>query len=369
VLAKANEGQQAQQLVAYAMTASGKTIYEMDPLRDPRWPGFVDSHPKASAFHTPEWLQALGKTYGYRPLVFTSAPPGMPLTNGIVFCQVDSWLTGRRLVSLPFSDHCEPLVGSAEELHEICGALRRDVEVENWKYIELRPRVARPEPETGFQKGREFYLHGLDLQASEEELFRSFHKDCVQRKVRRAEREALIYEEGRSERLLSKFYQLQLLTRRRHQLPPQPLGWFRNLCDCLGESLTIRVASKNGQPVASILTLRFKDCLVYKYGCSDSRFHNLGGMALLFWRAIQEAKRAGALYFDMGRSDCDNAGLLTFKEHWGCTRSPLSYWTYPAGPSQTVATGWQLQVAKQIFARVPDGLLTVAGKLLYRHIE
>jgi hypothetical protein len=337
-------------------------------LREARWPELLKRHPSASVFHTAGWLEALRRTYGYAPVAFTTSPPGAELGNAVVLCRVSSWLTGRRLISLPFCDHCEPLVSGAEELEEICGALKRDAEAENWKYIELRPRVARPGPETGFQKGREFYLHGLDLQASEEALFRSFHKDCVQRKVRRAEREALTCEEGRSEPLLSKFYQLQLLTRRRHQLPPQPLEWFRNLCDCLGESLTIRVASKNGQPVAGILTLRFKDCLVYKYGCSDNRFHNLGGMALLFWRAIREAKQAGALYFDMGRSDCDNAGLLTFKEHWGCTRSLLSYWTYPARVSQSDEDAWQARFAKRIFARLPDRFLIAAGKTLYRHI-
>jgi len=345
------------------------TIHKVDPLRDARWKVFLQQHPRASVFHTPGWLEALRRTYGYEPVVYTTSPPGTELTNGVVFCRVSSRLTGHRLVSLPFSDYCEPLVSRAEELNEICAALKRAVEKENWKYIELRPLVAHPGLETGFQKDREFYLQVLDLQASEEELFRSFHKDCVQRKIRRAEREALTCEEGRSEPLLRKFYQLQLLTRRRHQLPPQPLDWFRNLIDCLGEHLKIRVAFKNGQPVASTLTLHFKDCLVYKYGCSDSRFHNSGAMVLLFWRAIQTGKRAGAMYFDMGRSDCDDAGLLTFKMHWGSTRSLLSYWTYPARSSHTVAPRWQMHIAKQIFARIPDGLLTVAGKLLYRHID
>ena len=344
------------------------TIYRVDPLKDARWELFLQQHPRASVFHAPSWLEALRRTYGFEPIVLTTSSPGTKLKNGIVFCRVNSWLTGHRLVSLPFSDRCEPLVSRAEELNEICATLKRKVEKQNWKYVELRPLAAHPGLETGFQKGREFYLHVLDMQPSEEELFRSFHKNCVQRKVRRAEREALTYDEGQSESLLSKFYQLQLLTRRRHRLPPQPLDWFRNLIDCRGERLKIRVASKNGQPVASILTLRFRDCLVYKYVCSDGRFHNLGEMALLFWRVIQEAKQAEALYFDMGRSDCNNAGLLTFKEHWRGTRSLLSYWTYPAGPAQTVATRWQMQVAKQVFARVPDGLLTVAGKLLYRHI-
>jgi len=343
-------------------------VYTIDPLQGSRWPELLQRHPSASVFHTLGWLEALRRTYGYEPVVFTTSPPGATLTNGLVFCRVRSWLTGRRLVSLPFSDHCEPLVTSAEELGELCAALKQDVGKEHWKYIELRPRVARPQPETGFQKGREFSLHVLDLRASEEKLFRSFHKESVQRKIRRAEREALSYEEGRSESLLSKFYQLQLLTRRRHQLPPQPLDWFRNLCDCLGESLKIRVASKDGQPVASILTLRFKDGLVSKYGCSDSRFHKFGGMALLWWRAIQEAKQAGALDFDVGRSDSDNAGLVAFKEYWGAMPSTLTYWRCPAARSRPSGQDWKAQLAKQIFARMPDAVLAAAGKLLYRHV-
>lgn len=88
-------------------------------------------------------------------------------------------------------------------------------------------------------------------------------------------------EEGRSEILLDKFYDLLLLMRRQHQFPPQPRDWFRNLFACLGEQIKIGVASKDGQPIASILTLSYKGSLVYKYGCSDARFHNLGGMSFL----------------------------------------------------------------------------------------
>jgi len=39
--------------------------------------------------------------------------------------------------------------------------------------------------------------------------------------------------------------------------------------------MKIRVASKDGRPIASILTLSWKDIMVYEYGCSDERFHNL----------------------------------------------------------------------------------------------
>ena len=51
----------------------------------------------------------------------------------------------------------------------------------------------------------------------------------------------------------------------------------RNLIACLGDNVKIRVASKDGRPVASILTLRHKRTLVYKYGCSDDHSTIWGG--------------------------------------------------------------------------------------------
>lgn len=346
-------------------------VYQINPLEDPRWGEFVQRHPKASVFHTPGWLEALRRSYGYEPFVLTTSPPGAELTNGLPICRVESWLTGRRLVSLPFSDHCEPLVDRPEELHEMLAYLTDEVERARWKYIEVRPLhsdLPIGENANGFQTTQTYYFHKLDLRLELDELFHRFHKSCVQRKIRRGEREALTYEEGRSGSLLDKFYHLLLLTRRRHQLPPPPRDWFRNLVACLGENAKIRVVSQYGRPVASILTLRFKDSLAYKYGCSDERFHNLGGMALLFWRAIQEAKREGLREFDLGRSDCHNTGLIAFKDRWGATRALLTYARYPAYLDSTERTGWTMRVAKHIFARVPDGILTAAGKLFYKHI-
>lgn len=345
-----------------------RSFFCLDPISDPRWPSFLNLHSKASVFHTPSWLQALARTYGYQAAVFTTSPPGTPLTNGIVCCRVESWLTGRRLVSLPFSDHCEPLVSNEEELDALLGHLAQISKERRSKYLELRPRSAFEKGRLGFVPGQTFYFHSLDLQATLEGIFHNFHKDGVQRKIHRAEREGLTYEAGRSEPLLKKFYGLLLLTRRRHQLPPQPLDWFRNLAQSFGEQLKIRVASKDERPIASILTLRYKHTMVYKYGCSDERFHNLGGMAMLFWKAIQEAKQDRLGEFDMGRSDCDNPGLVTFKDRWGTTRSMLTYLRYPARLPDTAGKSRLIQLAKPIFARAPDGVLAMAGRLLYRHM-
>src|SRR5271157_4759959 len=327
------------------------TVYEIDPTRDERWDEFLQKHTDASIFHTRGWLEALRQTYDYKPVAFTTSPPGQPLTNGFPFCQISSWLSGSRLVSLPFSDHCAPLVESSDELTHLLTYLQQKLSTEKWNYIEIRRTDSVVTGATLFEKSKIFVFHKLDLRSSLDEMFQNFHKDCVQRKIERAAREGLAYEEGRSDSLLTKFYHLLLMTRRRHGLPAQPVAWFQNLIACLGERVKIRVASKNGQPVASIFTIRYKRALVYKYGCADQRFNNLGGTQLLLWNAIQEAKRDQLSEFDMGRSDCDNPGLVAFKDRWGAARTELAYFRYPARHSQRVAEARQARISKYVWSQ------------------
>src|SRR5436309_1253555 len=109
-----------------ALRKTCPTISIIDPLRDPRWGELADRHPRASVFHTPGWLEALRRTYGYRPIVFSTSAPNQDLRNGLLFCQVESFLTGRRLVSLPFADHCDPLVDSPKDFEALLVSLQQD---------------------------------------------------------------------------------------------------------------------------------------------------------------------------------------------------------------------------------------------------
>ena len=346
------------------------TFFEFNPLEDSRWPLLIDRHPNASVFHSIGWLDALRRTYGYQPVAYTTTPPGRELTDGFVFCRVRSWLSGSRLVSLPFSDHCDPLTDSPECVAHLMQQFQAEQPRRRWKYIELRPLSSAfsSSVREEFSSGESFSLQVLDLRPELDTLYRNFHKSCVQRKIQRAQRENLTYEEGQSETLLRKFYSLLILTRRRHGVPPQPLTWFRNVLACLKNNAVIRLASKDGQPVASILTIYFKNAMLYKYGCSDARFNNLGGTPLLFWQAIQDAKRQQAAKFDFGRSDLDNPGLIAFKENWGAVSVPLDYMRVTAEPRPRSHSGWADRIAKSLFSRMPSALLTATGKLLYRHI-
>ena len=136
--------------------------YRIDPLSDPRWAEFVERHPRASIFHTPGWLQALRRTYGYVPVAYTTTPPGLKLTNGLVLCRVQSLLTGRRLVSLPFSDHCEALVDSPDDLALLLSSLELDGTIEKWNYVEIRSRTVAGVPTPNSKPAEAFYLHTVD---------------------------------------------------------------------------------------------------------------------------------------------------------------------------------------------------------------
>ena len=85
----------------------------------------------------------------------------------------------------------------------------------------------------------------------------------------------------------------------------------------MGDSLTIRLARKDGTAIATLLTLRHRNNVIYKYGCSDERFHHLAGMPFLFWRSIQDAKKEGLERLDFGRTEAGQQGLITFKNRWG----------------------------------------------------
>lgn len=347
-------------------------IYQIDPINDERWARFVGRHPKASVFHTVGWLQALRHTYQYEPVVFTTSSPTSELKDGLLFCFIESWLTGHRLVSLPFSDHCEPLCDSGDDLNFLLSYLQTMVERQNLRYLEVRPvnsgNFGPMSGTNGFRPAATYYLHVLDLRRDLDEVFRGFDRDSAQRRIQRAQRAGLTEKSGRCEDLLKEFYALFVMTRGRHHLPPTPYKWFRNLIHFQGQALEIRLAYKNNTPISAILTLRCKDTVYYKYGCSDAQFNRFGAISWLLWRAIAAAKLNGASDFDMGRTEEENTGLLAFKNHWVPDPVRMIYWRFPDTPFLGTVNDWKFSLAKHAFSFMPDRLRTIAGKLIYRHI-
>lgn len=72
---------------------------------------------------------------------------------------------------------------------------------------------------------------------------------------------------------------------------------------------------------------------------------------------------------DLGRSDADNPGLVTFKNNLGAQASELVYvrWSHKQ-QAQDVAHGRSSGAIKRVMAMMPDFVLETTGRILYRHI-
>jgi lipid II:glycine glycyltransferase (peptidoglycan interpeptide bridge formation enzyme) len=269
---------------------------------------------------------------------------------------------------LPFSDHCDPLADNPSDLAEIANTLKEESKRQKWDRVEFRPDSPLPGRIAGFQLHQPFYLHKLDLRPTLSRIFEKLSEDSIQRKIRRAERDALAYEDGTTESLIDRFYTLLCHTRRRHNLPPQPRKWFSNLFSSFRNQAIIRLASKEGKPVGALLTINFKDTLVYKYSCGEPEYFKHGTMQLLLWRAIKDAKASGMEELDFGRSDFGDDGLMLYKERWGAVRSETGYFRhYPLHPSSPPRRFHNLQSRLALPSFIPQGFLNTAGRLLYRH--
>ena len=97
-------------------------IATVDPLTDPLWLGLVQKE-RAGLFHSPAWLRALGDTYGFSVRASIALDASGEPTAGIAYCELDD-LAGNRIVSLPFSDNCDPLFVSLDAWRALLAQLQ-----------------------------------------------------------------------------------------------------------------------------------------------------------------------------------------------------------------------------------------------------
>jgi lipid II:glycine glycyltransferase (peptidoglycan interpeptide bridge formation enzyme) len=116
-----------------------------------------------------------------------------------------------------------------------------------------------------------------------------------------------------------------------------------------------------------MLSLRHRSSVIYKYGCSDEKLHNLGGVPFLFWKLIEESKASGAARIDFGRSDLDQEGLINFKDKFGTRKRLLKYYRYPR-ISERVSASWNRRGIRRFISLLPDIVSAAAGRILYRHM-
>ena len=341
-------------------------VYRVDPLEGTAWDTTLASSPAASFFHGSAWARVLSDTYGFRPFYFVLGDPAR-IRGLLPMMEVDSWLTGMRGVSLPFTDECEPLESGPEAFQTLFQAARACAQDRGWKYLEFRGGLTAL---TGSLASTSFLGHRLQLHNDEAALFERT-ESSTKRAVRKAERGGLTIEFSRSVEAVRAFYELLRKTRRRHGLPSQPFRFFQNihrhvLSPNHGCVALVRHA---GRPVAGAVFFHSGKVALYKFGASDEKYQHLRANNLVMWEAIKWHARQGFTALDFGRTSLLNAGLRRFKLGWGTEERRIDYIRYDcrAGSFVTArdeASGWH----NRLFKILPDSLSGLIGAALYKHV-
>jgi CelD/BcsL family acetyltransferase involved in cellulose biosynthesis len=336
---------------------------ELDPLGDPRWGEFVGRHPRASIFHHPAWLGLLQRQYGFAFTVWSVADASGALVAGLPLARIDSRLTGKRLVAVPFSDACSPLVlPGARGAPEVLAKHIADAQTAARLPLLIRGPV---EGVRGARLKGQFLHHRLQLGRSVEASLAGAGSAAV-RGVAKAQREGVVIERARDRGSLEEFYALHLRTRRRQGVPTQPKRFVLALAELFERELGfVLIARHHEAPIAAAVFLAFNGTLVYKYGASDERTLGVRPNNLLFHEAIRWGAEHGFHELDFGRTDLDNPGLAAFKRGWGCTEEMLVYSYLGMEPPRAPRRGEH--VLRAVIRRTPLWTGRLLGELLYRH--
>ena len=345
--------------------AMHKTWKIVNPLEFPGWDELLATHPDRSFFHTGNWARVLSESYRYRPQYFFS---GNGTLEGIIpFMEIRSLLTGRRGVSLPFTDYSVPIFGEERDVQDAMHSIIRHGKVSGWRYIEIRNPVSFPGSIPVFST---YYGHVLDLSGTEESIYAGF-RDSTRRNIKKAVKEGVTVAGFTTGESIQEFYRLNCLTRKEHGLPPQPFLFFKKIYKYIiskGFGF-VALASYKGMNIAGAVCFHYGGKAIYKYGASNRAYQQLRANNLAMWEAIRLSIRQGCNSFCFGRTEPENHGLRQFKSGWGAKEQTIRYYRYDIGTDAFIrGKPYGHAFYNKIFNAMPVSFSRFAGGILYRHV-
>ncbi len=339
----------------------------VNPLSYSAWDSLVADHPNGTFFHGRPWASVLHDTYGHSPAYFCRFADDQ-LEELLPIMEVSSMWTGRRGVSLPFTDVCPSLKPGGPGQKALLELALADGRERGWRYLEIR---GAGYDRIGARPSLTFYGHEIHLASNTETLFQRLD-GAVRRGIRKAQDSQLRVEFANTRESMRTFYGLHCMTRRRHGLPPQPIRFFENIAHHVllrGQGFVV-MARLEERPLAAAVFFHHDAQALYKFGASDYAFQHLRPTNLMMWEAIKRYAQNGFSRLHLGRTSMSNEGLRRFKLGFGASEDKIEYYKYDFVNERYVtdvdrAEGW----FNRVFKCLPPPLLRLAGRLLYPHLS
>ena len=313
-------------------------------------------------------MRVISDTYKWEPSAHLVLDEQERPVAGIAFCRISDML-GDRIVTLPFSDYCDPLVNDEESWRFLIDPLVSE-------HLPLSVRCLHnglPLGDQRFTLAKQAKWHRLHLRGDLEVLWKAMH-DSTHRAIRKSEREGVTVRMAQSEKELRVFFEMHLKVRKyKYGLLAQPYSFLQNIWGHFVEPKHgfLMLAIHEDKIVAGDFFLEWKDTLYYKFNASlpDDLSHRPND--LLIWNGIQEGKKRGLQFLDFGLSDLEQDGLIRYKRKFGTEEKTISFLHYSPDGGPTPAQKEIRELLGKLTARftdrqVPDQITEKAGEDLYR---
>ncbi len=339
----------------------------IDPTVDGTWNDRFGDCADFTIFHDSLWATVIKETYGYRPCYVLVPDAGRGGFSGYPFFLIDSKMGGRKLTCLPFTDACSQLPGSSGKIEDFDNLIRSLVKDLRVKSVELRGGV-KP---SGFLTHAYYRNYRLTLDRGIDELWRSLKAKSIRYFINKARKNnvRVIFETSLESMRI--FISLNLMTRKRHGVLPQPHRFFNNVWKYVidkGRGFVL-LAYFGNKAVAASVVFYDKRTLYHKYNASCGQFYNYGANHMIIWRAIQWAVTNSLKQFDFGRTAPENKGLVLFKRHWGTVEEDLDYYYWPSKPSVSLMLERDLKyrIGTRLIRRLPLPVSSTLGNMFYKY--
>lgn len=292
--------------------------------------------------------------------------------------EVKSILTGKRGVSLPFTDFCPSIISDENSSKMIFDAVIDFGRKNKWKTVEFRDNLGflfkdtssfSRQPSAVSLNSNSFIIHNLKLKINPDDVFSKF-RDSTRRNIKKSEKKGVRVDVCNSLDAMKSFYRLNCATRKKHGLPPQPFRFFAAIFQHIisaGKG-TIVLAFHQGKAIAGAVYFHFSAGAIFKYGASDKNYQHLRPNNLVMWAAIKWYAQKGCQNLSFGRTEFEHTGLRQFKSGWGAEEKSLNYYKYDLTQNAFVSEGAGIKTSYPLLKITPLPLLKLAGRLLYRHV-
>ncbi len=341
----------------------------VDPCSDSLWSQLIQKK-ESDVFNTPQWMKVVANTYGFKILAQVITNSSNKPVAGIQFCLIED-MRGKRLVSFPFSDYCDPIIENLEQWHKLSESILNENAPYNIRILHNDVILG----DDRLKMVNKAKWHGINLQRDLGEIWEGL-EGSARRAIKKAQRSGVVVHIAEGKEELRKFFKLHLGIRKyKYRLVAQPYPFFEYIWDefLAKQDGALMLAEHKGDFIGGVLFLEWKDTLYYKFNASNPDFLSIRPNDLVIWEGIKYGKLKGLKSFDFGISDWDQEGLVRYKRKYASIEKTVSFLRY-------TPNGWQqsdhASQIGQLFPKltdlfteetVPDDVTEKAGEILYQY--